>query len=929
MDSFIAFLIILSLMIPIATVVGVVMSIVTRGRLGDVERRLASITRRLDGLEAAAATPARPATPVPPAAQEQAPQRPEPRSAERAAAAATAGKAAAPFAPQAKQPAAPPRVPATPPARPAMGFEERFGTQWVVWIGGLALALGGFFLVRYSIEQGLLGPGVRVTLGALLAAALIGFGEWERRNSRLAGIGAVPSADIPSILTAAGTAIAYADIFAAYALYDFLAPSVAFLLLGAVALATLAAALLHGPALAGLGLVGAYVTPLLVASDVPDYWSLYIYLAVVTAAAFALARVRLWRWLAITAIVFAVLWTFPGIIEGQVDTLAAHVFHVMTGFALAALLIVAGLLYGPPAQPDRIEAVSSGALAAFLFAATILVLGSEDDPLALAAFAALNLATCAIAWRAEAATAALPAAALLVALVFAQWAVNTDISHLIAPGGPVAGVVREPARAEFGWHLVLGAGFAAVFAGGGFLAQGRSTHPTVPILWSAVAVFVPVAILIALYYRIAGFDRSIPFAGLALLLAFLAASATEALTRRVPRPGIAAAGAIFATGAVAALALALTMALDKGWLTIALALMVPGIALIAERRPLPALRVLAAVMTVLVLLRIAHEPRIVGDDVGTTPIFNWLLYGYGIPAAAFWLAGKKLRQRADDAPARIVDLAAILFTVLLAFLEIRHFMNGGDVYRRTAGLAELALQVSVALALAIGLERLRLRSNSIVHNIGALAMAAFALVAIVLGLEMIENPRLTGESVGGPFFNLILLGYAFPALLAGTLALVTRGLRPRSYSIVAAIAAVALALSYLTLQVTRFYHGPVLTVGATSDAEQYTYSAVWLAFGVALLAAGSWLRSQPVRFASAAVTILTVLKVFLLDMSKLTGIYQALSFIGLGIVLLGIGRFYQRLLFRPRPPAPAGTVTGGGPSFPPAAEGAGSDAAHS
>ena len=53
-----------------------------------------------------------------------------------------------------------------------MSFEERFGTQWVVWVGGLALALGGIFLVRYSIEQGLLGPGVRVVLGALLALAL-------------------------------------------------------------------------------------------------------------------------------------------------------------------------------------------------------------------------------------------------------------------------------------------------------------------------------------------------------------------------------------------------------------------------------------------------------------------------------------------------------------------------------------------------------------------------------------------------------------------------------------------------------------------------------------------------------------------------------------------------------------------------------------
>ena len=139
-----------------------------------------------------------------------------------------------------------------------MSFEERFGTQWAVWVGGLALALGGIFLVRYSIEQGLLGPGVRVALGALLAAALVVAGEWARRSEKLAGISGLPTAHIPSILTAAGTTVAYADVYAAYALYGFLAPGVAFMLLGLVALATLAAALLHGPALAGLGLVGAY-----------------------------------------------------------------------------------------------------------------------------------------------------------------------------------------------------------------------------------------------------------------------------------------------------------------------------------------------------------------------------------------------------------------------------------------------------------------------------------------------------------------------------------------------------------------------------------------------------------------------------------------------------------------------------------------------
>ena len=42
------------------------------------------------------------------------------------------------------------------------------------------------------------------------------------------------------------------------------------------------------------------MTPLLVSSQEPSFWALYIYLAVVTAAAFVLANFRLWLWLAVT-----------------------------------------------------------------------------------------------------------------------------------------------------------------------------------------------------------------------------------------------------------------------------------------------------------------------------------------------------------------------------------------------------------------------------------------------------------------------------------------------------------------------------------------------------------------------------------------------------------------------------------------------------
>lgn len=43
--------------------------------------------------------------------------------------------------------------------------------------------------------------------------------------------------------------------------------------------------------------------------------------------------------------------------------------------------------------------------------------------------------------------------------------------------------------------------------------------------------------------------------------------------------------------------------------------------------------------------------------------------------------------------------------------------------------------------------------------------------------------------------------------------------------------------------------------------------------------------------------ILTACNVFLLDMQEPPGIFQSLSFLGPGTVLLGIGGLYQRLLF--------------------------------
>jgi uncharacterized membrane protein len=245
---------------------------------------------------------------------------------------------------------------------------------------------------------------------------------------------------------------------------------------------------------------------------------------------------------------------------------------------------------------------------------------------------------------------------------------------------------------------------------------------------------------------------------------------------------------------------------------------------------------------------------------------------------------------------RMVDAGAILFTVLLAILEIRHYVTGGDIYRHTNGIVEAMLYVNVGLAMTIGLERVRGRSRSVVHNAAALLIAALTLFAILSDLAFACAPYFHSIPVGGAFFNLVLLGYGLPAVLAITLALIARTTRPIAYRVAATITAVTLALFYLTLEVRRLFHGPVLD-GPTSDAEQYAYSTVWLAFGIVLLAVGFFLRSQPARLTALAVIALTIAKVFIIDTASISGIYRALSVIGLGVVLLGIGWVYQHVLY--------------------------------
>ena len=135
MDPLFSLLIALVVAFPVLAIVALVLAIGARERLRKLEFKLAGLEGQLSGL---APRPAPAPTPAPEAVKER-----EAKIEELAA-------HPAPEEPPATAPA-----PSVPPPKPHISLEERFGTQWVVWAGGIALALGGFFLcVTRSSKDG-------------------------------------------------------------------------------------------------------------------------------------------------------------------------------------------------------------------------------------------------------------------------------------------------------------------------------------------------------------------------------------------------------------------------------------------------------------------------------------------------------------------------------------------------------------------------------------------------------------------------------------------------------------------------------------------------------------------------------------------------------------------------------------------------------
>ncbi|AZO31334.1 DUF2339 domain-containing protein [Mesorhizobium sp. M1B.F.Ca.ET.045.04.1.1] len=812
------------------------------------------------------------------------------------------GASAEPTGPaEAAQPAAPAQA-AAPVAARQTDVETALGTRWAVWVGGIALALGGLFLIRYTIEAGIFGPGVRLTMAGILGLVLIAGAEFVRRTGFRVPVQGAAGAYIPSILTAAGAFILFGTVYAAYGIYGFIGPAPAFTLLGAIGIATIAAALVHGLALAGIGLLGAMVTPALVASQAPNPWALFVYLAIVLAATAAIARIRDWKALVAAAFAGTGIWTILYMTDAPEVNLASVMF-----ISLATLAVLAFVWLGLFLVTGRDEAEPGfdwPSIAPGFFVA-LTALGLSVDPVFAKAGYALHGAVL---------LAALVAVALYrplgLPLVFAAGLATVLIYLGIIPPATIGadaldvGLGAEPFAASDALTFRVGIALALVFIGAGFWAARRfaAAAPVRAASWAAWGVIAPLVVLTALWLTFGGIDRDLGYALPALLMVLVFAGGGEWIARS-EEPQLAGGPAVsFALGGAGVAGLLMMhMAFGSGWTTVLLgaAAIVPALA--TRWRSYPVLGWIAVGAAVAVLGRVAFDPTIVGAAaLPKTPVFNWLLLGYGVPAFAFGFTAWQLARTTDGRPRLAMEAASALFALLTIAMLVRHAMHGGVIDTGPVTLAEQAIYTLIALGAGAILVAIDMRSPSSALRYGSMAAGVISAGLIVIQHFVVLNPLATDESTGTiPFFNLLFLAYLLPAIAAGALALYVRDKRPRWYAAMLALVAALLTFAYATLSVRRLFKGEFIGLwSGLGQLETYTYSALWLVIGVALLTAGVWLRSQVLRIASAVLIAVAVLKVFLFDMSELEGVLRALSFIGLGAVLIGIGLFYQRLLTR-------------------------------
>lgn len=247
-------------------------------------------------------------------------------------------------APEAVRPPAPPPGP-----RPDVFAPLRqwlFGGNTIVKAGVGILFIGLAFLAKYASEHVQLPIELRLASigGAAIVLLFIG---WRLRHTR-AGYG--------QVLQGGAVAVLYLTLFVAFRFYDVLAIGPVFALMVVVAaLAAGLAVLQNALALAVIGALGGFATPLLVSTGSGDHVALFSYYLVLDLGIAAVAWFRTWRVLNLVGFVFTfIVGSAWGVLKYRPEDYATS-----QGFLIIFFLLFIAILLMPARRADTAAATGA------------------------------------------------------------------------------------------------------------------------------------------------------------------------------------------------------------------------------------------------------------------------------------------------------------------------------------------------------------------------------------------------------------------------------------------------------------------------------------------------------------------------------------------------------------------------------------------
>ena len=707
------------------------------------------------------------------------------------------------------------------PSRPLRArLEERLGVHVAVWIGAIALAFAGYFLIAHGVQEGWFSvtPEMRVWITLGFGVVMVAAGELLRNRLRM----------IPQGLAAAGVAVTYGALWAGVQWVECIPHMTGFACIVVTTAAAIVLSLRHGLMVAVLGLLGGFLTPVMVSSGAGQPEAL-LYVLILQAGLVALTRYRNWFLLSALVAAGAVTW---GVVWVVFFMEPAHIWYIgpyLIGTMAIHLWLGSGLS-GDKGRAmiivQRIAAWAGMIAGMLLLAATV---GREQFTtetwwfMGVMSVGLLVLARIApryepMAWMASA----------LGLILVTSWhgAVSVDA----VPTGAIA-------EQRFAWVLL---GFGLLHAAGAFACLWGAARPS---RWAIASVASGLAYLLVGYWH---FMNATPL-GMEWWVVCLIAAAAYALAgfvihqRRAGMTDVAHSLAAVSVGVTSLVSLSLAIALEHQWLTIALALEVAAIAVIHEKMRLSALRWLAGIVAAIVAVRLLANPLVLEYDYGSTLIWNGLLSTYGAPLIAFALAAWRFRRVRDDVLVESLEWGAMAIGVALVSLQVRHAFHAGDLVAERFGLMEWVTWINLHLILAFALNETGRALARRALRIGAAVVSVAALVAAVFVLFGTHNPLAAEHSISPtPVLNELLYFYGVPAIL---LAMVAWGFSRSGEVAMGHLmewAAVVFAAVLMMLQVHHGFHDGDMHRDVVSLNEWATHVIGFMLLGGLLLAAGRW-----------------------------------------------------------------------------------------